>query len=265
MYCRKCGRQIKGNEKFCPYCGVPVDSDYTSVQGQKASSSSKETAVLVAVLCGLVTVIIVLVLVFFVFAGGKKDSEEKEEPVPTESRMESEPDKETEAFAESESETETESESETEPETEDNGIHRYTIHIEDVTWEEAQEACRDRGGKLLTLDTEEEYTYIKKMIKDAGYEKKILYLGGKRTGSSHDYYWLDKYGNSYGDILNGSSNWMAGEPSYGDATVHSEEYYMDFFYYGNESRWVWNDIPNDIISLVKTYSGKVGYICEYEE
>jgi len=27
---------------------------------------------------------------------------------------------------------------------------------------------------------------------------------------------------------------------------------------------VWNDVPNDIISVVPSYRGRVGYIVEYE-
>lgn len=25
MFCKNCGKEIKGNEKFCPYCGQAVD------------------------------------------------------------------------------------------------------------------------------------------------------------------------------------------------------------------------------------------------
>lgn len=40
---------------------------------------------------------------------------------------------------------------------------------------------------------------------------------------------------------------------------------MNMFHMRSEDRWVWNDAPDDLIAAVNTYSGTVGYICEYEE
>ena len=39
---------------------------------------------------------------------------------------------------------------------------------------------------------------------------------------------------------------------------------MDMFYVSKLEKWVWNDAPNDILSVAAGYSGKIGYICEYE-
>jgi len=25
MYCRQCGKEIEGNAKFCPYCGLTIE------------------------------------------------------------------------------------------------------------------------------------------------------------------------------------------------------------------------------------------------
>lgn len=32
----------------------------------------------------------------------------------------------------------------------------------------------------------------------------------------------------------------------------------------SSGQWVWNDVPDDILSVASFYSGKIGYICEYE-
>ena len=39
---------------------------------------------------------------------------------------------------------------------------------------------------------------------------------------------------------------------------------MNLYFFKDENRWVWNDVPNDTIAVVPSYSGKVGYIVEYE-
>lgn len=58
---------------------------------------------------------------------------------------------------------------------------------------------------------------------------------------------------------------MAGEPSFRDDSISQDEFYLNLFYYNKENRWVWNDVPNDIIAVVDSYKGSVGYICEYDQ
>lgn len=157
----------------------------------------------------------------------------------------------------------------TEPDVPDEtAIHRYEYVYDDCTWREAYEACRARGGYLVRINTKEEYDYIKKELKEKGYNKGKFFLGGRRDSGSSRYYWIDENNNLMDECLNDSSKWytstwLTNEPSFKDGS--SEEYYLQMFYYESAGGWVWNDIPNDIISLVPTYSGTVGYICEYDE
>ena len=58
---------------------------------------------------------------------------------------------------------------------------------------------------------------------------------------------------------------MIGEPSFEDLNMDIQECYMNLFYYEEEGRTVINDVPNDVISIVPSYSGHVGFICEYED
>ena len=44
-----------------------------------------------------------------------------------------------------------------------------------------------------------------------------------------------------------------------------EETCLDIYYYSKEKRWVWNDVPNDILDVVPSYAGTLGYIVEYEQ
>ena len=121
---------------------------------------------------------------------------------------------------------------------------------------------------LLRIESEEEYEKIVEMIENADLRGYVFWLGGKkdpRDGSS--YRWIRDDATFYGEILNSGDSmkyWLDGEPSYYD-DAGNEENCMDMFYMQKEGRWVWNDAPNDILAIASFYSGRIAYICEYEE
>lgn len=146
----------------------------------------------------------------------------------------------------------------------------YEFYVADATWEDAYWKCIELGGHLATFDDEEDYALILHTIASNGYDNIKFYIGAKRELNSDNYRWLDESGNYYGSSINDSDNWMIGEPSFYDTeleknqNIQLDEYCVNMFYYSEENRWVWNDIPNDLLEAASYYSGKVGFICEYE-
>ena len=147
------------------------------------------------------------------------------------------------------------------------GIHRYEYVIEDCTWNQAFQKAKDRGGYLVHFDSREEYIFVLSEIVQNELDDIKFLIGARRDLSSRDYYWVDENNALYGDSLNSPGfwafpEWMANEPSFKDGDT--VEAYMDIFYFSEQKRWVWNDVPNDILAIAPYYSGSVGYIVEYD-
>lgn len=144
-------------------------------------------------------------------------------------------------------------------------IHSYQVVMKDVSWSEAyQEAMQVENGYLVRINSDEEMEQIIKVIQEQNLGNGIFWIGGMRIGESTDYHWIDEQGNAVGDTLNGSAHWLPGEPTYRDEILDTEEKYMNMFYLDSEGRFIWNDTVNELVTLVPTYSGKVGYIVEIE-
>ena len=164
----------------------------------------------------------------------------------------------------------------TEPETEEgfkSGIHSYAyvVYNDGVTWDEAYKACIQDGGHLVTFETQEEFDYVVDELSCMDdLQKNIFFIGGRRKSTSQEYHWVDEENDLTGDLLNSADSWNKGcwlhdEPSFRDETLGVDETVLEMFYYKDIGKWVWNDVPNDLLSVMPSYKGKIGYICEYED
>lgn len=150
----------------------------------------------------------------------------------------------------------------------DLNIHRYEFVIDDCSWYSAMQKAKESGGYLVRIESQKEYEYILSEIARGGYESIQFRIGARRNQGELSYYWVDENNNTIGSPIQVSgywceNEWMDGEPSYQDG--ENEENCVDIFYYSAEDRWVWNDVPDDIISIAPGYSGRLGYIVEYED
>lgn len=149
-------------------------------------------------------------------------------------------------------------------------IHEYAFCIQDGTWEDAYRACIQDGGHLVTFETAEEYEYVCQLLQYADDFQDIIYfIGGRRDLDSNQYYWVDVTNNLTGAAVNRPDAWnvdcwLHDEPSFEDTSIGVQEHVLSMFYYDDIDKWVWNDVPNGILDVVPSYSGKLGYICEYE-
>ena len=260
MKCKRCGQEIQNGDMFCGNCGWKVEPKKKPV---------------IPIIIGIVVVIILVVAGVFWYLHKQEQKkveenlakfQEKIEEGSSESGDDTQEDQSDAQDADEENNTDGEEETAVDPT--EGGIHRYEYMISDVTWNQAYQECLDRGGYLVRINSREEYDYIISQLNERHLSNIQFKIGGKREAGSQYYHWVDENGQLYGDVINSdsywcASEWMAGEPSYRDGST--EEQYLDIFYYKNSGKWVWNDVPDDIVATVPEFSGKIGYICEYEE
>ena len=302
MYCTKCGSEIKPGNKFCVKCGAPVvipaqpqkpaqaeepiqaapqnpaqaekpAQQAASQQAPEKQKSGKGLIVALVIILVLVVIGGACVIGYLLHENNKEsaweedDYEEQDDAAilqteETESEgTESAPAGDTEVAAATAA-------SEAEEYVPDLNIHRYEFVIDDCSWYSAMQKAKESGGYLVRIESPEEYDYILSEIARGGYEAIQFRIGARRNQGELSYYWVDENNNTIGSPIQVSgywceNEWMDGEPSYQDG--ENEENCVDIFYYSAEERWVWNDVPDDIISIAPGYSGRLGYIVEYED
>lgn len=135
---------------------------------------------------------------------------------------------------------------------------KYEVIKKDISWEEANRECINKGGHLATITSKDEENKIILVAEASGIYR--LWIGGYTTNN--------QYGDAVGHWVMGEpfiyQNWFsADEPSRFDSD-NAEEFYL--MLWKIDGRWSWNDQRNDLINspFAKTYQGKMGYVIEYE-
>lgn len=157
----------------------------------------------------------------------------------------------------------------------DEKTHRYELIVEDITWTEAEQSCKEKGGYLATITSKEEFELLTKQIVDENKTKISFFIGATRDENyvKHEsgaiaYHWV--HDGSDIDLYDEETKefWLADEPSFygrkADGTKLDEQY-VDMIYREADKRCYFNDVADDILAQVPSFSGSVGYICEYDE
>ena len=274
MRCPKCGSKVEKGNEFCENCGTKL----------KTVKKSKLPVVLVSL-----TVVLIMAggIGVWILTGEYHSKSESEDLVTDAADLNNHSEQETESEESQPDRAKSDDTSNKNIENEDTGgtgesdvseqedayditeggIHKYEYVVNDCSWSEAYQKCLESGGYLARINSREEYDYILSQINQKQMENIHFRIGGRRDENSQDYYWVDDMNNLYGEKINSedywcSGQWMTGEPSFSDKDT--QENCLDIFYYQKEDRWVWNDVPDDILKTVPEYAGKLGYICEYE-
>ena len=157
--------------------------------------------------------------------------------------------------------------------------HGYELIEADMTWEEACLACELRGGYLTAITSWEELEQIKEQIviegkTDISFWVRAHYdgeLGAK--GLTLGFHWIEqgvKPADAFSmlDLFNALWGfWIGNEPSYDGLTEDGREVdedYVMLIYRQQDDRCYIMDMPGDILSAYPSYTGKIGYICEYD-
>ena len=152
--------------------------------------------------------------------------------------------------------------------------HRYELYVEDVTWDEAQRRCEEKGGYLATITTAEEYECIKNGIEDSGQTQIAYWVGAYddnlliKGGATYEWYEPNRDSRKYFFISNTimGKYWADGEPSYFKqaADKQIDELGIYLLYDDAKEDCYLYDAPMDMLLRNPEYEGKIGYICEYD-
>ncbi len=155
--------------------------------------------------------------------------------------------------------------------------HRYELIVEDLTWTEADTLCREKGGYLAAITSWEELERIQEQMIAENKTDITFFVGAKNPmernmGGTWGYHWFEPESGAKYDMLELYAAlfgfWLDDEPSYTGLTEDGAEVIEDcvvLLYREADERCYINDVPDDILSAAPSYSGKVGYICEYDE
>lgn len=132
-------------------------------------------------------------------------------------------------------------------------VSTYQVVQADVSWTEAQAACRNMGGHLAVITDQQELDQIAFQAQQAGLTR--LWVGCHRDNGTLVYETTEAVTFDIWDHDNG-------EPSYWDSYDGEEENYVMLWY--RDGAWTYNDSRNDPVGeFPEWYRGTIGYVCEF--
>lgn len=150
--------------------------------------------------------------------------------------------------------------------------NRYELIVQNCTWEQAYLVCEYSGGYLATITSQEEMERIQSQILAEGKADIAFWVGARDTPDYFGYCWLEPDADKadYGMLSHynalWSNFWQKDEPSYdglNEAGTEVDENCVWLCWQEDEGKFVLQDMPSNVLAEFPSYTGKIGYICEY--
>ena len=157
--------------------------------------------------------------------------------------------------------------------------HQYELIQTDMTWTEAEAACRRKGGYLASITSWDEFEQIQRQIIQEGKTDISFWIGAMcgQEREKHGFHCLEPGMDLGYDMLSlYNALWYGfwwekqpdNEPSYEGLTEAGEKVSEGFVmmrYSKDDGRYYYWDMPDDVLAARESLTGKIGYICEYDE
>lgn len=280
--CPACGAEVSPRARFCKYCGSAVTQQFRAEAPSEPTAFTSELTKKsdqkhIYAIYGAVALIMLVIVVALLYSAAETNNNATIESGDYYEDSYTDTDSSGQDYQDSTSQEDSydnnsyiQDDSYNNDDYEDNTSspdeeHTYSFYQSDCTWWDAYDESQLEGGYLVHIDSYEELNYILSLIEDQGMEKMIFWIGGHENDG--DYYWIDEDQRTVGNPLNSSNSWCydlwaSGEPNFHYDGV--DEDCMVLFHYSTEDRWVFMDVPNNVLSEASYYEGKIGYIVEYE-
>ena len=144
--------------------------------------------------------------------------------------------------------------------------HRYELICADVSWDEARELCMEKGGYLATITSPAEQDIVQKQIEDENLQEISFYVGYRRAEWVGDEFMEPRWINAdesftSADHMHGF--WKYSLPEYDYEQSQWEDTVCGLIkYVGGIYLY---DAPDNLVEVSPEYSGKMGYICEFDD
>lgn len=129
--------------------------------------------------------------------------------------------------------------------------HYYKVFNDSMNWHEANSRCRELGGHLVTITSQEEQAAVQSIILYSGKKKNYYWTGGFSV-SQDQWEWTTREEFTY-------ANWAKGEPN----NDLGNEFILSMYNSGE-----WNDCPAEGIDHIPDMDffklENAGFICEWD-
>lgn len=131
------------------------------------------------------------------------------------------------------------------------GENYYKLYSEVVTWNAAKNRCQALGGHLVTVESEQENSFLHSLLRRSDID--WIWLGATDQVIEGQWAWVDGKEMRY-------NRWLGGQPN-NDAGGGSPENYAAMDISG-----LWWDVPDDRFYASFKYGDqlKSGYVCDWD-